>query len=289
MYYLVTFADKLMSKTLNRVENQAKKLNFFDRIYLENESSLSKEFKEKFKDKLLSGSRGYGYWSWKPEIILNVLNKINEGDCLLYIDAGCHLNYNGKKRLQEYFHILEKDKNSIIAFQANEPNNKNSTLHHDGRQLISQKIYEWVKGDLIDYFNARDDYKTINSNIIGAGVILIKKSSKSLSIVKEWQKIIWTRFDLLDDRPSISKNLEGFIENRHDQAIWTLLCLKNKINTLSAYEYWYPKKTNPQIPDWYKLRYYPIHAKRDIDQGTIRNFFLNIKKFISFKIKNFKK
>ena len=77
-------------------------------------------------------------------------------------------------------------------------------------------------------------------------------------------------FNLIDDTPSKSKNLKGFIEHRHDQAVFSILCKINSVDTLSAYEYWYPSKSKGK-PDWSILKDYPIHAKRDLDYGVIKN------------------
>ena len=278
MYYLVSFADSLMFRSLKRIKDQANSIDIFKKVYAFDENDLSDKFKKKFKNNLINKSKGYGYCCWKPEIILKVLNEINEGDSLLYVDAGCHLNHEGKKRLVEYFNILDAENKGIVAFQAIEPNQKNSTLRYDGRKLPSQKVYEWTKGDLIDYFGFRANDKIINSDIIGAGVILIKKSKISLIIIKEWEKIIWERFDLLDDTRSIASNFKGYIEHRHDQSIWTLICLKYKVSVLSAYEYWYPKKNiNFFLPDWKALKKFPIHAKRDKDLGLFKNIIPKLK------------
>jgi len=279
--HLVSFADSRMRRSLSRLSGQAESFGLFDTIHLLDEGSLSIDFRERFKDKLIAGSKGYGYWSWKPEVILNLLNEIDEGDHLLYIDAGCHMNTDGKKRLIEYFDILEKDNNGIVAFQAVQPTTENSSLKYDGRKLFDQPNHQYIKGDLLEYFDAKENPTIVNAQAIGAGIILIKKCDQALRIIKEWRKIIWERFDLLDDTPSISPNLPGFIENRHDQAIWTLLCLKHHVKTLSAYEYWYPKKNITKLkPDWSALHEFPIHAKRDKDLGFLRNSIWQFKLLI---------
>ena len=286
MNYLVSFADTRMKKSLSRILIQAKKIDFFDKLFLLNENDISEEFRARFKNKLILGSKGYGYWCWKPEIVLSVLDKIQEGDCLLYIDAGCHLNSRGKKRLKEYFNIVKNNEKGVIAFQANEPNQKNSTLIHDGRKLRNLKNYKWIKGDIFDYFGMRENNKIINSQEIAGGVFLIKKCKFSISLIQNWKKIIVENFELIDDSPSISENLPGFVENRHDQAIWTLLCLKNSIKTLSSYEFWYPKNnTKKTESDWDYLKEFPIHAKRDKNFGIKRNIEKIIYKKL-YQIKN---
>ena len=277
MVYLLSFADSRMQRSLDRLARQAKSLNIFNDIYMFIENDLPADFREHFKEKLIPGSRGYGYWSWKPEVMLMALDRIQDGDCLLYIDAGCHLNNRGKQRLLEYFKILEQEETGVVAFQAIRPSEDNSSLVYDGRKLFDQPNYRWIKGDLFDYFGAKDNQSVVNDQAIGAGVIFIRKCDRAIRIIREWQQIIWNHFNLLDDTPSVLANLAGFIEHRHDQAIWTLLCLKHHIKTLSAYEYWYPMKNTKKFkPDWLALKDFPIHAKRDKDLGMLKNFLRRV-------------
>lgn len=279
MNYLVSFADSRMYKSLIRLSKQAHTFKFFDKIFLLNEYNLSNSFKKKFKNNLILGSKGYGYWCWKPEIIMNIMNEINNGDCLLYVDAGCHLNIHGKKRLLEYFDLIKKQNKGIIAFQAVEPNKKNSKLKYDGRKLRNLKNYKWIKGDVLDFFDVRNNKDVTNSQEIAGGVLLVKKCDQSVMIIKKWKEIIIEHFNFITDQPSISPNLPGFIENRHDQGIWTLLCIKNKIRTISAYEFWYPKKNSNKLePDWDALYNSPIHAKRDKNLGSINNLLRKLKR-----------
>jgi hypothetical protein len=277
MVYLLSFADSRMQRSLDRLARQAKSLNIFNDIYMFIENDLSVDFREHFKEKLILGSRGYGYWSWKPEVMLMALDRIQDGDCLLYIDAGCHLNNRGKQRLLEYFKILEQEEIGIVAFKAIQPTEDNSSLVYDGRKLFDQPNYRWIKGDLFDYFGMKDNPSVVNDQAIGAGVIFVRKCDRAIRIIREWQQIIWNHFNLLDDTPSVSANLAGFIEHRHDQAIWTLLCLKHHIKTLSAYEYWYPMKNAKKFkPDWLALKDFPIHVKRDKDLGMLKNFLQRV-------------
>lgn len=264
--YLLSFADSRLWRSLARLNTQAEDLKFFNSILLGTENDLNLEFRIKFIDKLILGSRGYGYWSWKPKIILQVLNKINYGDSILYIDAGCHLNKLGLWRLEEYFKILEESNSGILAFQAKTPTPDISPLRYDGRTLFNQPNYQWIKGDLLDYFGVRQDVNYTHAQAIGAGIILLKKNEISLKIISEWLSIIENNYSLLDDTPSVSENLPGFLEHRHDQAIFTLLSIKYQVPTLSAYEYWYPKADRLQ-PDWEPIKYFPIHARRDKDLG----------------------
>jgi len=285
MNHLVSFADSRLRRSLVRLGKQGRSMDVFNAIHMITENDLPFDFVERFKDKLIPGSRGFGYWSWKPEAILMSLQKMNFGDCLVYVDAGCHLNVRGRKRLLEYLEILKEQETGIVAFQASPPSGENSSLLYDGRKLFDQPNCRWIKGDLLDYFGVRNDPSVVNDQAIGAGIILIRKCEQAISVIQEWQQIIYQRFDLLDDTPSASPNLPGFVEHRHDQAIWTMLCLKHGIKTLSAYEYWYPTKDSGYSgklkPDWDALDEFPIHARRDKDLGFVRNTIEGIKRRIA--------
>ena len=272
-HYLTTFADARLHRSLQRIVRQVRAMEFFDDVFAFDEQSLSDEFREKYVQHLIPGSRGFGYWCWKPECIKMALHRIEEGDVLIYVDVGFHVNKGGLKRLREYVQILEGTPNGLVAFQAKPPNSKTSPLVYDGRRLFDQFNFQWIKGDLFDFFGVRDDPAYVNSMAIGAGLLLIRKQVESLAFIEEWAAIIASDFCLLDDSPSFSANYDGFVEHRHDQAILTLLSLRERVLTLSAYEYWYPKSTKTKTSiqhapvDWDALRNFPFHAKRDKDLG----------------------
>ena len=57
-----------------------------------------------------------------------------------------------------------------------------------------------------------------------------KKNSYSIDFLNSWINIFENHFNLIDDSPSKIKNFEGFVENRHDQSVFSLLCKKNSIS-----------------------------------------------------------
>jgi len=106
-------------------------------------------------------------------------------------------------------------------------------------------------------------------------------------MIREWSRISKI-INLIDDSPSIIKNSNNFIEHRHDQSIFSLLCKINKVTTLSAYE------TEPlSFNEAFKNRTlykYPIIATRG-KQTTIlsflkKNIYELVKLLISLFIKN---
>lgn len=265
--YFLSFASSNLTNSLKRIGLQAKKLEIYDEIILANESLLETDFKHRFGSILKKEIRGYGYWCWKPQIIKQTLEKMENGDILHYADAGCHLNPRGISRLKDYFLYASISDTGILAFQSKLPE---FPLEYNGANPLDQRDFKWVKGDLLDYFDVRFKEEVINTETIGAGIIFIKKNKKSMAIIKAWNEVISKNFSLLDDSASKSPNLEGFIEHRHDQAIFSILSKIYKVETISSYEYFYPKK-NSKRADWRALKNYPIHAKRDKDYGLLTN------------------
>ncbi len=263
----LTFADSRLQRSLNRIKKQASELGCYRNIHAMTELHLESQFKQKFADKLVPGSRGYGYWCWKPQIILQVLKSLESGDVLQYTDAGCHLNKAGLPRLKEYVELVTSADSGVLAFQAKPPE---PPLQYDGRKLTNNVEYPWVKGDLLDYFGVRNELSIVDTYTVGAGVIFFRQCKSSVAIVEEWLHVIHHDFSLLDDTPSRRPNLPGFIEHRHDQAIFSLIAKKHNLPTLSAYEYWYPRPDSSK-PDWRALDTFPIHAKRDMDFGFTGN------------------
>jgi hypothetical protein len=207
----------------------AQKMDVYDGIYIYDEHSLDKAFYEHFKDKFKL--RGFGYWCYKPQIILQTFEKMNEGDILQYTDIGCHLNESGIGRLNEYFEIAGKE--NIVVFEMN---------HYTEKQ--------WTKADILDYFGVRCVESIYQSQIMG-GVFFLKKCPKSLDFVKKWRQVFYDDFSLIDDSPSKSRNFPEFIENRHDQSVFSILAKLNNAYRLSSWEV----ET--------RQRYFPILATRD--------------------------
>ena len=273
-----------MELALDKIVKQSKKMGFFDEIIPYSNNDFKTDFRERFKDKLSDNIRGFGYWAWKPEIIKQTLSKMEEGDQLLYLDAGCNLNLDGKERLKQYFALLSSDYPLVTFIN----DSKDTVFGNTKVHLPDWPLKNWIKGDLIDYFQIRERNDILNRQIYFAGIILLQKGEISTNFISEWEKTIQTNWSFIDDTPSISPNLESFIEHRHDQAIFSVLCNLYPVNEISGCEVVYPK-IKGRGGDWKKLKKFPIHARRDRREtfsakikgirNDVYSFFSNIKFF----------
>jgi hypothetical protein len=268
MKYLISFADSRYLKTLERVKSQAADMAVYDNIITYTEEDLDPDFKLKIGAWLRAKrTRGYGFWSWKPQIILQTLEKMEDGDLLQYIDAGCHLNIKGRKRLLEYFLMVEQSEKGILIFENKKPE---LPLIYDGRPLFEWNESMWCKGDLIEYLGVRGRDDILKSPVRGAGIIFMRKDEYVEKFIEHWRSIIYADFDLINDAPSLSPNEPDFVDHRHDQSIFSILSkLEGITDTVSAYEYFYPKNYKSDeikyLGDWDALKQFPIHVRRDLN------------------------
>lgn len=269
--WFVTFADSRMQRPLKRIRRQALQMGFApDRILTLTEKDLDENFRARMKSCLVKGSRGYGYWCWRSQVVLQALAKMGEGEIFLYADAGCHLNPKGLPRLREYLKMA--DESDIVAFQGRSlmGTEKYDPLHH------YNSIGMWTKGDVLDYFGVRENSEVVNSGQCSGGVFLVKNSDRSRAFYTRYRSIVEEHFEFLDDSPSQSVNLPEFREHRHDQAVFTLLCKEEGVRTLSCCEY---GVYAPLAPDQFKgdsrwscqnfeeMDRFPVHARRDTTYG----------------------
>lgn len=269
-FWFVTFGDSRLVASHRRIRSQADALGIFgNRARIFSENDLDEDFREKMKDHLVPGSRGFGYWCWKPQVILQVFREMKDGDVLLYADIGCHLRKQGIARLMEYFELAGKY--GIVAFQSRalgEEARNNLALH-----FLPER--QWTKMDLLKHFGVESDKNILETGQIGAGIIVLKKNVAVVKIMDDWLSMFENHFNLCDDSPSICFNFPEFRENHHDQSVFSLLCKINNVYTLSSAEYvtideYMPIGANPSLwpAKWSDIANCPVWAKRDLGKYT---------------------
>tara|TARA_B100000787_G_scaffold131976_1_gene100847 strand:- start:318 stop:1190 length:873 start_codon:yes stop_codon:yes gene_type:complete len=274
---LFGFASLDLKRSVNRLKEQALKSKYYDDIKIITPNDFDYETKYKFKNlEKKEKKRGYGYWFWKPFLLTKIMKEINYGDIIHYLDVGCHINKTKSNRFNEYLDLLINKDQWLLAFQYHTKNIK--FLDRISFQLREE--FKYTKSDLLEYFECLNKKEITHTPQYWAGSFFIKKDLESERFLEEWNKVFEERFDLIDDTPSNIKNFDGFIENRHDQSVFSLLCKKNLINSLSAYECDWGERNN--LRTWEHILDYPILAKRDLQYGLLKRFIIR-------QTKNFKR
>ncbi len=270
---LLSFATKNLVRSSKRLRTQAEKLKIYDEIIILNEDAIISSQKEIIEYKRIAkNNKGYGFWFWKPYLVLDILNKLQEGDIIHYLDVGCHLNVSGIKRFKEYIDVIKNSEKGVLAFQYNPLNYKKN------KNIIfpSREEFKYTKSDLFEYFSVLKDQEITHTPQFWSGSFFIKKNKFSLDFCEDWLDVVISRFDLINDSISIKKNFSGFIENRHDQSVFSIMCKKKQIKKISAYECDWAYLDNQRT--WTHLEDQPIVAKRDLTYNIFRRFVNRQKK-----------
>jgi hypothetical protein len=191
----------------NRLLEQAKSISLFDETILYTGEYLKNDdcFWEKHCDFINTNRRGYGYWLWKPYIIQQTMNKMNNGDILLYLDCGCEININERTSLVNDIDFLKQSNKCIM-----------------GTTTCVER--DWSKMDLILKLEMNYD-RHLNTAQRQGGTQLILVCNESRELVNKWYDFACD-YHMIDDSLSVNNNLECFREHRHDQSIFSLLTKK---------------------------------------------------------------
>jgi len=204
MTVAINYANELFYNAQKLNTRTAKRKGKVDKVWEYYPDSIDKDFAEKHKD-ILSQKRGDGYWLWKPYIILDAIDKIKDGDYLIYTDSGTI--YTDKvKHLTDCLRSTD-----ILVFN------------------VGTKECEYTKRDAFVIMNCDTPEYAESKQRLG-GYIVLRKSEFSRMFVAEWLNYATDIRVISDDDNVMGKpNYEGFIDHRHDQSILSLLSKKYKI------------------------------------------------------------
>jgi hypothetical protein len=214
--HLITFGDGHTAYRFaaDRLALQARQIGWFDSTTaydLRTLDSLDNTWFSKHKNFIESSKRGLGYWIWKPKLIYETLNKIPEGDILVYLDCGCELNKFGFKLFELYKNITVTQ--GLLAFHL---------------ALDEHHIKKWTKKYTLDcIIGTSDQLEGIPANMIESGIQFIKNNGKTKTFIKLWLDLVTVyNYSLVNDDHINISNYPEFIDHRHDQSIFTLLFKK---------------------------------------------------------------
>ncbi len=162
-------------------------------------SNIDPEFVEANYD-ILMQERGAGYWLWKPYFILKMLEQSENGDLIVYTDAGIEF-------VADVHNLTDEMVGDIMVFG-------NGWRHGD-----------WCKADVLTLMGAMI---YVDREQLQASCVIFRVSEYSIEFVENW--LAWCCHPYcIDDSPSKLTNEPTFREHRHDQAILTNLVLREGI------------------------------------------------------------
>ena len=163
------------------------------------------EFWSQHRNVLGAKTPGFGWWLWKPEFILQNLLSINEGDGLLYLDAGSTIE-SDDDAVKEISNIMKLAETKLILASNSQP--------------FIEKRYSSTQ--LLDLLNIDENDR--NTNQFWAGCLFLVNCEYSRKIISDWKFLT-----CLDNHryllPPITLEAEcaSFVHHMHDQAILSAL------------------------------------------------------------------
>ena len=227
--HFITYGNAKFENAKTRIVKEAHVFGEFTSVKAFGPEHLPKDFTNNYQQ-ILNMPRGGGYWIWRPIIIQQALDKINDGEYLVYLDAGCTINTKGKHRFNEYLQLLDDNKNKygILSFQMSGNNGPGS--------LEKEKF--WTTKQIFDYFEIEPDSSIGNSGQYLGGVLVMKKNEHLLTYMKEYTKTILSNPVLCTDYFNNQLQHQEFRENRHEQSITSILRKKMGSVVVDGDESW---------------------------------------------------
>jgi hypothetical protein len=144
---------------------------------------------------------GAGYWFWKPVLIHYHLERMNEGDFLIYSDV---------------------DREDFVSWTPLLLETMTARGADFALEQMSFRENEWTKGDIYDqlcpellpYYDPSFQYS--------ANFIAIQKNDQTMALIHDWVKAA-SDYHLISDEKSNTLKFKKFQVNRHDQSLLSML------------------------------------------------------------------
>lgn len=208
MIAAVNYANDLYKETQKYCTYSAYKYGV-EKVFEYGPDDIDPFFYQKNKS-ILQQKRGAGYWLWKPYIIYKALNEIKMGDFLFYVDSGSYF-------VNSVFPLIDgmkQNDDDIISF------------------AIPFLERQWTKKEIFRYFKCENNANITDTCQRIATFIVMKKTARTLAFIEKYLAVSQYSNLITDDLDSAIQD-DGFIENRHDQSIFSVLA---KLEGLPIYK-----------------------------------------------------
>jgi len=216
---LVSFATNPKWYKAQEGLNNSAKSGGFDGVISYTDSGRDWDFIKKYTN--ITDTRGYGFWQWKPLIILDALSKLDDGDIVAYVDSGNII-------VNRLDYVFDRCSETGITLFENRDGNYQKQTH---------KNKEWTKRDCFVLMNcdSRDYY---NASQVDGSYQLYKKTPDTIKFLEEYREYC-SNDNIISDLPNITAaNLPEYIDHRHDQSILSLMAVKYNISLLPEPSEW---------------------------------------------------
>ena len=161
---------------------------------------------------------------------MDAIDRVQENDFIVYLDAGCALNKLGRRRFHEYISMLENSEYGVLSFQMSGGNGFGD-LHVENR---------WTTSNIFKYFGEESSSDIGQTGQYLGGVFILRKNDHLRKYMEGFKKVLDTDPYLLTDKYNSDKHHPEFHDNRHDQSITSVLRKKIGSVVVDGDESWVP-------------------------------------------------
>ena len=218
-----SFASGEYLVALRRILAEARATGVFDEVLGFTPDDIPRDYFLAHAD-VLNNTRGRGFWAWKPYFLRRILDRLAPGDVVMFADAGCEFTGNP----QTYVDVARRY--GFLGFRL--------------PLWPKHAVKRWTKGDIFRAVGLDMRLYGDERQHVG-GIFLIAKTPRNERFVDDWLRLCEDA-QLVTDRPSVAPNHPEFDENRHDQAIYSLLIMKHAMG-LVLEDRTFPRSLAPVI------------------------------------------
>lgn len=196
-----TFASADYEGSAAVLRHSALRAGGADRVYVFTEKDVEPWFA---RHPELRSSRGHGWWSWKPFVILETMRQhTTEGDVVVYCDAA--MTFKGS--LKKYADACD----DILLFKLG---------NHEVKDYSNKR---WTKPDAL-----AECPESSETPQVTAAIQMYRNTPAALDFLKRYEKLC-ARVDLMDDTHRARLPSADFVDHRHDQSMLTMLACGHEL------------------------------------------------------------
>jgi hypothetical protein len=91
--------------------------------------------------------------------------------------------------------------------------------------MSQHKEKDWTTKEIFEHFNINNDSNDIlETGQIMATIKMFKKNANAINIVSAWLNALYRNPLVFTDHYNKNNQCDGFIDNRHDQSVCSIIC-----------------------------------------------------------------
>lgn len=157
---------------------------------------------------------GFGYWVWKPYVIGEALERVADGDIVLYCDAG-NLVVDD---LGPLFALCASSEHGVLLFD-------NRDHHPEGNAWRNST---WTKPEAFVLLDATTP-EYFDGWLVNASYLLVQKRPSAVHFVADYLSTT-ENYDVVSEPQSVGADAHPeFVEHRYDQSVLSILATRHGI------------------------------------------------------------